>query len=269
MLQWFHNFSPQPILFHWGWLTVYYYGLLVALGIVVGGLVVARLAKKQDWPSAVGDNLLFWGLVGGLIGARLYHVFLEWPYYRQNLLAIFEIWNGGLAIHGAWLGGLVAIYFVCRRHRLSFPKTLDVLAIGLILGQAIGRWGNFFNQELFGRPTNLPWGIFIDWANRPAEYLSVSYFHPTFLYESGLDLILFFLLFFFFSRIKQLAGLTISLYLVGYSLIRFLLEFVRIDDTPEIWGWRWPQWFSLFIIVLVAVYWLWRWYHLSNSRKSV
>jgi len=269
MIQWLHNFIPQPILLQWGWLTVYWYGLIVAVAIIVGVLVVSKMIKNQSWPIQSLDGILFWGLLGGLVGARLYHVILEWSYYRTDFLAIVKVWHGGLAIHGAWLGGLLVIYFIARHYKLSLFKLLDILVVGLVFGQAIGRWGNFFNQELFGLPTSLPWGIYIDLVNRPISYLLANYFHPTFLYESLLNLALFLILYLVYKKRKELIGLTTSVYLIGYSLIRFSLEFIRIDKTPEFWGLRWPQWFSLIIIGLVVLYWFLLRTTLSKSKKPV
>ena len=189
MFQWLHSYIPQPILFQWGWLSVYWYGFIIAIAIVIGFLITIRFSKQRGFDDKLWYDMLFYSLISGLIGARLYHVILELPYYLSHPLQILQVWQGGLAIHGGIIGGALAIYYFARKNKWSFFKIADILVIVLILGQAMGRWGNYFNQEIFGTPTSLSWGIPIEMQNRPAQYLSSQYFHPTFLYESILNLI--------------------------------------------------------------------------------
>lgn len=255
MIQWFHNYIPQPILFQWNWLSVHWYGLIIAAAIIVGYIITARFTSKNNFSRKLWGDMLFYSVISGLVGARLYHVILELPYYFRNPIGIFEVWHGGLAIHGAIIGGGLAVYYFSRKHNWQYTKVLDILVMALLLGQAFGRWGNYFNQELFGMPTNLSWGIFIEMANRPAEYLQYNYFHPTFLYEFVANILLFIFLLMIYRYKNKIAGLTASVYLVGYGIIRFCLEFLRIDRTPEVAGLRWPQWASIIIVLLVAIYW--------------
>ena len=255
MFHWLHNYIPQPILWQWGWLSVYWYGLIIAVAIAIGFIITTRLAQQRGYEIKLWYDMLFYGLIGGLIGARLYHVFLELPYYISRPLEIFQVWHGGLAIHGAIIGGGAAVYYFIRKYKWQFSQVLDILVLAMILGQALGRWGNYFNQELFGLPTDRAWGIFIEAINRPELFPGSHYFHPTFLYEFLLNIVLFILLLIVYKYKRHISGLTVSVYLVGYSLIRFCLEFLRIDRTPELWGWRWPQWASLIIIVIVGIYW--------------
>lgn len=226
--------------------------LAMAAGL---GLFYFLTKKKNIKPDDVYD-LAFWLMLGGIIGARLYDVlFVDWAYYRENLLAIYKIWEGGLAIHGAIIGGAVALIVWSRKKKISPWLLADLLVAPLALGQAIGRWGNYFNQELFGRPTGLPWGVPIDEINRPAGFGDHLYFHPTFLYESILNLVLFAGLI-LVGRKNFGRGTATTIYLFGYGVIRFVLEFVRIDETPLIWGLRLPQWVSLGLIIGSVVAWI-------------
>lgn len=207
-------------------------------------------------------DLFFYLAVWGVVGARLYDVFLiEWAYYRQNFWAVFKIWEGGLAIHGAILSGALFLWLWSGRQKQNFVAWADLLAPGLALGQAIGRWGNYFNQELFGQPTSSAWGLPIEWVNRPSGYESFAYFQPVFLYESVLNFILFLTLLFLGLKSRRV-GLSAGFYLIGYGLIRFLTEFIRLDQTALFFGWRWPQLVSLILVMLGAVM-------VSKSRAAV
>lgn len=267
-LSWLHQADPQPILFTIGRWQVHWYGLLLAVAIVAAWLIIRQLAKQRSFDVNKWDNMLFASLWGGLIGARLYHVILEWPYYWQQPIDIIKIWQGGIAIHGAWLGSVVVIGYYAWHYRWSLFSILDIMVLGVIIGQAIGRWGNWFNQELFGLPTNLPWGIYISPAYRLENFTNFDYFHPTFLYESLLNIVLAIILWQIYRHWRDNKGLVLSVYIVGYSIIRWSLEWLRIDRTPDLWSWRWPQWFSLLAILAVLLYWLIR-VALPKIKKSV
>ncbi len=227
--------SPGPILVKIGPLTIRWYGLLIATAVLLGVSLSQYLAKRRHVdPDLVGD-LAIWLVVGAIPAARLYYVLFQWPEYAQHPESIVAIWQGGIAIHGAILGGIVAALIFTRLKRVSFWQMTDIVAPSLILGQAIGRWGNFFNSEAFGRPTNLPWKLFIPPERRPPEYLSNEYFHPTFFYESMWDLMVFgLLLTLFFRGLKGRPRLkigTISMvYMVAYSLGRLWIEGLRTDS---------------------------------------
>jgi phosphatidylglycerol---prolipoprotein diacylglyceryl transferase len=257
MFYFLHNFSPTPILISFGPLHVYWYGLFVVLGILAALTVSLELARRFGLsPNKIFD-LAFWMIIGGIIGARLYHVALEWNYYSQNYWDILKVWQGGLAIHGGIIGGLAVLLFFCWKEKANVWLIAAVFAPGIALGQAIGRWGNYFNQELFGTPTKLPWGIPIDFMNRPDRYLSFDYFHPTFLYESLGDLLIFLILLFIAGQFlkKKLTNYKIIflVYLILYSALRFCTEFIRTDVTAFVFGYRWPQIFSLAIIIISFV----------------
>ena len=260
MLTLLHNFHPHAIFISFGFFHIYWYGIFVVLGILAALGVSFFFAKYYLVKKDSLFDLSFWLIINGLIGARVYDIFLQLPYYTQNPLAIFKVWQGGLAIHGGIIAGIITIYIFSRQQRISSWKLAALIVPGVALGQAIGRWGNYFNQELFGLPTNSPWGIPIDLLNRPFNYLTVNYFHPTFLYESiGCFLIFIFLCLFNLFLIKK-QKLTnyyfvwmVSFYVVLYSILRFSLEFIRIDETPTFLSLRWPQFISLILIFLSSI----------------
>ncbi|MFA5029732.1 MAG: prolipoprotein diacylglyceryl transferase [Patescibacteria group bacterium] len=249
-MNFFHYFYPQPIIFQFGPLSFRWYGLIIVLGLLLGILVAGSLAKRRGLKFELALDLGLWLAVGGILGARLYQVFvLDWSYYSHNLPEIFKIWQGGLAIHGAIIGGIIVVIFWSRKKKISFWQVVDLAAPALALGQAIGRWGNYFNQELFGRPTNLPWGIPIEPKNRPEIFLSNRYFQPAFLYESVLDFVLFLILFLLARKNNCRPGSLLAIYFIGYGLIRFFMEFIRIDETALWWGIRLPQIISVLLII--------------------
>lgn len=234
--------SPGPLLREFGPLVIRWYGLLIALAVLLGLWISTKLAKARGLDGGLIADLLPLLVLAAVLGARLYYVLFEWRQYQINWLEALEIWKGGIAIHGALIGGSLAMLLFCRWRRLSFWTLLDVLLPSVVLGQAIGRWGNFFNSEAFGLPTNLPWKLWIPAANRPAQFIDQSWFHPTFLYESLWDLGLFVLLIVLFNR-KQAGsnepllktGAISCIYAIGYSLGRLWIEGLRLDPLC-LWG---------------------------------
>jgi phosphatidylglycerol:prolipoprotein diacylglycerol transferase len=263
-----HTYLPDPVIFHWQFISLHWYGMLIALAISAALAVSLKLARQRGLKSDEVFDLAFYLIIFGIIGARIYAIFLDLGYYLKNPFEIVAVWHGGLAIHGAIAGGLLALIIYGRRRERSFWLWADLAAPGLALAQAIGRWGNYFSQEVFGRPTDLPWGIPISYINRPVQFLSQEYFHPTFLYESLLDLANFLLLYFLFRRFygrdyelrikNQELGIIFFVYLINYSLIRLGMEFLRVDETIEIWGIRWPIVVSLIIIIAGIIGLSWR-----------
>jgi len=227
--------SPGPILLDLGAIAIRWYGLLIAIAVLVGINLSQFLARYRHLnPDDVGDFAL-WAVIGAIVGARIYYVAFEWESYADDWVKALQIWRGGIAIHGAILGGTLTAILFCRKHRLSVWALLDVVAPSLILGQALGRWGNFFNSEAFGAPTDLPWKLYIPLASRPPGYTSYEYFHPTFLYESIWNLGVFAVLAWLFWRgVKGAIALkpgTIALvYLATYSLGRVWIEGLRMDS---------------------------------------
>lgn len=226
--------SPGPILVQIGPLTLRWYGLLIASAVLIGVTLSQYLAKRRHInPDIIGD-VAIWLVVGAIPAARLYYVLFEWANYTNNPGKIFAIWEGGIAIHGAILGGAIAALIFCRLRKISFWQVADLIAPSLILGQAIGRWGNFFNSEAFGSPTDLPWKLYIPPSNRPPGYGNFEYFHPTFLYESLWNLMVFGILMYLFFRslrgLRLKPGTLFLTYMVAYSLGRFWIEGLRTDS---------------------------------------
>lgn len=222
--------SPGPIALHVGPIAIRWYGVLMALAMALGLWLGHRDARRRGLDPESLLKAAELALLGGLVGARLYYVLFNLDYYSQFPGKIFAVWEGGLAIHGGVIAGvLVGGAYAWRRH-LPLRQFLDVAAPSLALGQAIGRWGNFFNEEAFGRPTDLPWKLFISPPNRPLQYAQSEFFHPTFLYESLWDLVVFLLLFFVLrDRLKRAPGALFLAYLGLYSVGRLFTEGLRID----------------------------------------
>ena len=227
--------SPGPILVQLGPIAIRWYGLLIASAVLIGVTLSQYLAKRRNVdPNLVGD-LAIWLVIAAIPCARLYYVLFEWEQYAQNPLQAFAIWKGGIAIHGAILGGIVAAIIFARIQKISVWLLADLVVPSLILGQAIGRWGNFFNSEAFGRPTDLPWKLYIPPQQRPLEFINYDYFHPTFLYESLWNLMVFAILMtLFFRDLKRKPHLKVGtlalVYMVAYSLGRFWIEGLRTDS---------------------------------------
>jgi phosphatidylglycerol---prolipoprotein diacylglyceryl transferase len=214
-----------------GPVSLRWYGLLIASAVLIGMALSQRLARmRQINPELVGD-LVIWLIVGAIPGARLYYVLFQWNYYSQHPEQILAIWRGGIAIHGAIIGGTLAAILFSRLKKCSFWRLADVVAPSLILGQAIGRWGNFFNSEAFGSPTNAPWKLFIPPEHRPPSSAAEAYYHPTFLYESLWNLMVFGLLMALFLQFPKLKRGTLFLvYAIAYSVGRFWIEALRTDS---------------------------------------
>jgi len=251
-----HTFQPNPILISFGPFNIFYYGFLIVCGILLGSMIIFKLAEQYDINKNTVIDSAFIVVLSAIAGGRLYHVFLELPYYMDNPLNIIMLWRGGLAIHGAIIAGLLAIYFFAKKKKLNFFLLAALYTPALALGQAIGRWGNYFNQELYGLPTDKAWGIPIEAARRINEYSNYEFFHPTFLYESIGNLLIFIILFWlhkqFIKKDIKAYSVIIAVYLFLYSALRFSLEFIRIDKTPELLGLRFPQIASIILAMLAS-----------------
>jgi phosphatidylglycerol---prolipoprotein diacylglyceryl transferase len=234
----------MPQGFYLGPIFIYFYGIIIVLGALAGTVLVGYEAKRHGYDSGIAMDMLPWLMIAGIIGARLWHIItppasmveqgITFGYYLTHPIDAINIRKGGLGIPGAVIGGAIALWFYCRKYKLSVAEWLDFAAPGLALAQAIGRWGNYFNQELYGKPSNLPWAISIAPQFRLPSYANVQYYHPLFLYEFLWNLVVMSLLLWaarrFSSWLKK--GDVFLFYLVLYPAMRFFLEFLRLDPSP-------------------------------------
>jgi prolipoprotein diacylglyceryl transferase len=236
------------------------YGLMIALGVIAAVWLFGRRlehygAGTREDASAIG----VWAVAAGVIGARLYHVATDWHRFSDDLGSIPAIWEGGLGIPGGLLLGVPVGIYVARRRGIPAGIAATCAAPAIPLAQAIGRWGNWFNQELFGSPTDLPWALEVDPQYIPAGYAVGTTFHPTFLYESLWSLGLCLVLVWIDNRWRPAPGRLMGMYVVGYGVGRFWVEGLRIDEADELAGLRWNQWVALAAVVAGLVYlWLTR-----------
>ncbi len=228
------------------------YGLAIALGVLAALRIAQRRFVARGGDPEVLGQVAAWAVPAGLVGARLYHVLTDYQRFQGDWWSAFAVWEGGLGIPGGLLAGVATGVVVARRKGLAIPPLLDVVAPALPVAQAIGRLGNWFNQELFGRPSDLPWAVRIDPEHRPRGYESVSTFHPTFAYEACWNLLLAGLLVIVERRLRPRLrrGQLFVLYVGGYALGRLWVESLRIDPANEIAGWRVNTWVSLLTLAV-------------------
>lgn len=256
--------SPGPILVKLGPLAIRWYGFLIASAVLIGVTLSQYLAKRRNVnPELIGD-LAIWLVIGAIPCARLYYVAFQWENYAQDPASVIAIWQGGIAIHGAILGGIIAALIFAKLQKISFWQLADLVAPSLILGQAIGRWGNFFNSEAFGDPTDLPWKLYIPPERRPFQSKNFEYFHPTFLYESIWNFMVFILLMTLFFRSVNgkrplKLGTLFLVYMAAYSTGRIWIEGLRTDSLM-FGSLRVAQWVSLggIVLGLAGLIWLYR-----------
>ena len=228
-----------------GPLNIRWYGLMMATSILVGYFI----ARKHSWRFGIDanevDNLAFWLVIVGLIGARLYYVIFAFDYFRESPMEIYKLWRGGMSIFGALIAGLIFLVFYSKSKAYTKYQLLDLVALSLPISQAVGRFGNFFNQEAYGKATNLPWKMYVA--------ASGQYHHPTFLYEALLNLIVFLVLVKMVGKVKS--GTIAFAYLILYSLIRFFIEPLRVDSV-FIYGFRVDQATAFVLIVIAGIQFL-------------
>ena len=266
-----------PLGFEIGPLYIRFYGIIIMLGVVAAAYLTARLARWKGLDTELVWDGLIWVVIGGVIGARIWHILTPPPsmvergittmYYLTHPLDAINIRQGGLGIPGAVIGGVLALYLFSRYRKQNFLTWMDIASPALALGQAIGRWGNFINQEVYGSPTDLPWGIKIDPQFRLPEFREYERFHPLFLYESLLSFanvgILIWIMRRFEDRLHP--GDVFLVYLILYPLQRFFLEFLRLDSSL-VGGINANQAFMAIISVVAIAILLWR--HVINPRIS-
>ena len=254
--------SPDSNILELGPISVRYYALSIILGVVIAVMVGSRRAQAMGAPKSLVSDVAVIAVPAGVIGGRIYHVVTSPDEYfgsGGDPLSALYIWEGGLGIWGAiGLGGIgawVAFRYLKRRGEvgISFAQFADAIAPGILFAQAIGRFGNWFNQELFGRPSDLPWALEIDARYRPLEYGQFETFHPTFLYEAIWCTIVALLLIRLTTRLSSNPGRIFALYVALYSFGRLLIEQLRIDEANEIFGFRLNTWTAVITIVLALL----------------
>jgi len=260
--------SPSSGEIDLGPVQVHAYGLMLLLGIVAAAWLTGRrwTGRWAFWRDARGDlvfRVAMWGVLGGIVGARAYHVATSWSTVDGEWWEPFAVWEGGLGVWGGIAGGVLVGAWVVHRAGESVLAFMDVVAPGLLLAQAIGRWGNYFNQELFGEPTDLPWGLEIDFANRPEQFAAETTFHPTFLYESLWALLGVFALLLIDRWLRIRPPGLFCLYVAWYTFGRFFMELLRVDEAHEWFGLRLNAWVSIIVFVLALVGFVW-----SQRRKE-
>lgn len=218
---------PQTISL--GPISLHFYGIFVALALISGVLLARHRAKKYKIAQEKVEEAVIFLALPVLVGARLYHVLDFWDYYGKNPAKIIAFWEGGIGIYGALILGVGALYSYTKLKKLSFFSFADLFAPSVALAQAIGRIGNFFNQEGFGPPTNLPWKVLVPEGKRPEIFLDKHFFHPTFFYEAILNFAIFLTLIFLARRKNNPPGFIFGSYVILYSTGRFFLEFLRLD----------------------------------------
>ena len=236
------EFNINPVAFSIFGIDIMWYAILITTGIILGLYFVSKLAAYKNLDKEMPSDLLLWVLVPAILGARLYYVIFSWDYYSKNPSEIIMIRNGGLAIYGGLLTAFLITYIYSKKKKIPFLTILDIFAPGIALGQAIGRWGNFINKEAYGRATDLPWAIIIDGQK----------VHPTFLYESLGDFVIFIVLYNLCKKNRNEEGTIISLYFILYGILRFFVEGLRTDSLYFL-GMRVSQLVSLALVVIGVV----------------
>jgi prolipoprotein diacylglyceryl transferase len=245
--------SPTSGAIHIGPLQLRAYGLMIALGVIAAVWLTGRRIEQRGIGKAEdAAAIALWAVPAGIIGARIYHVITDPELFKGQWYKVVYIWEGGLGIWGGIAVGVLVGLWVARRRGLPLLPMLDCVAPALALAQAIGRWGNYWNQELFGRPTSLPWGLEVEVSHRPAGYTQYTTFHPTFLYESLWNFALVAFLLWIDRRHRLRPGRLFVLYVAGYTFVRFFIERIRIDTANKIFGLRVNEWVSALMFLASA-----------------
>ena len=253
--------SPSRGVIHLGPVPIRAYALCIIAGVIVAVIVGDRRLQRRGGPKGAIADVATWAVPFGLVGARLYHLATNPELYwggpgRSGTLGALKIWDGGLGIWGGVLFGALGAWIACRRYHLSYAMVADALGPALPLAQAVGRWGNWFNQELYGRPTGLPWKLHIDLAHRIPGYLNVAYYQPTFLYESIWDVGVALAVIAADRKVHYTRGRAFALYVMLYTVGRGWIEALRIDDAHKFFGLRLNDWTSIAVFVAALVYYV-------------
>jgi len=250
--------SPPVNDFQIGPLRVTFYGILVMTGVVVAWLITRNRFVARGGDAVLAERIIIRVVIWGFIGARVAYISTHLDRFADELWKVIAIWEGGIAIYGGLTAGAIALVYYARKWGASLPDLLDSVAPAVPAAQAIGRWGNYFNQDLFGTPTDLPWGLEIDPQTRPAAFPDAETFHPTFLYESVLNVILVFVIIWVGNRFPEMRGRLIGVYFVGYGVIRFVMELIRTDTTFRFIGLSRNGWVSIAVIILGLLVLFWK-----------
>lgn len=251
--------SPPFESFTLGPVTIHMYALCILIGIFLAYFIGAARFKRRGGDTGDLLDVILWAVPIGIIGGRLFHVgthpgdyFGVYPDLGTTVYHVFAVWEGGLAIYGALIAGVFGAWLGAKFSKVRFVSVLDALAPGIILAQAVGRWGNWFNEELFGQPTDLPWGLMIPKDNPafPKEFADGTMYHPTFLYEFLLNILAFVLLLLLDKRFELRWGKLFATYLILYSVIRFFVESIRLDPSGVFFGLRTNQWSAVIGVVV-------------------
>ncbi|MPZ51702.1 MAG: prolipoprotein diacylglyceryl transferase [Acidimicrobiia bacterium] len=268
----FFGSIPSPTFngFEIGFLDIRMYGIIIASGVALAAIITRRRYQAFGGDPALAERVALWAVVIGFLGARLAYASTHLHTFEGRPWAIFAIWEGGLALYGGLTFGAITGIYLLRRWGGDLPAFADSVAIGIPVAQALGRWGNYFNQELFGTPTDLPWGLEIAPGSRPDAYATAETFHPTFLYESLANLALVFLMLWLERRrIIRRAGSLFGVYLMGYGAIRFLTELIRTDTV-----WRDPllglsrNGLVSLAAIIIGFIWIWRRERSERDREE-
>ena len=261
--------SPGDVAFQILGFPVYFYGIILAFACLLA-VYTAKIIYQKIYND--GKAELIWDtapfvVICGIIGARLYYCLLNFSYFFHNPIDIFNIRGGGLSIHGGIIAGIIALWFAAKKYKLSFLRLLDVYSIGTVLAQSFGRWGNFFNNEAFGLPSDGFLKLFIPLQNRPDKFIEYDYFHPAFLYESILDFFIFIILIFVIRKYGiKIEGVTLCTYLFLYSLVRYFIEAVRVDSALNIGSFHVAQVISLGIFIFSICFFIFLF--ISSLKKN-
>jgi prolipoprotein diacylglyceryl transferase len=266
----FVGFIPSPSngVWHLGPIPLHAYGLMLAIGVLVATAVAEWRWREAGHDPKDISNIAIWIVIAGVVGARAYHLMTDYQLYTHNWVNALKIWDGGLSIWGVLAGGIIAVVVLTRIHHYDTLGIMDAIAPGLVLAQAIGRWGNYFNQELFGGPTRLPWGLEISPSKRPGAYRQYATFHPTFLYESLWCLAIFGILIWASRRFTFRRGQLFALYAALYTFGRFWFENMRIDPAHHVAGLRINAWVSLAVFVAAIAWFVWLGRHGTVDRPD-
>lgn len=249
----------NPVLVDVGPVTLRWYGALIALGAFISYMLIDYESKRKKMDQGRIESIVFWVLVSGLFGARIGYAVQNVSYFLEFPQDLLKLYQGGLSIHGALIGGIIALGVCARTYRTSFMKIANIVSPPVLIAIAIGRWGNFFNQEIIGRPTDISWKMYVSPLNRPEGFEAVNFFHPVFLYES-FALIAVFALYWKFLRDKNI-GLVYTLF--SYCLVRIIVEFWRIDYRPIILNMDLAQIVSVCIIIVTFLIYL-----MTNNQRN-